>query len=199
MIGSVRGRIASKTPPQLMVDVGGLGYELEAPMSTFFHLPAVGEEVRLLTHLVVREDAHVLYGFGTESERRLFRSLIKVSGVGPKIALALLSGISVEAFSQCVLNEDISALTRVPGIGRKTAERLVVEMRDRLKDPEAPTMPGVVPIAAVASPESEAYGALVALGYKPAEATRLLKAVGTGTHTTEELIRRALQGATRVG
>jgi Holliday junction DNA helicase RuvA len=199
MIGSVRGRIAAKTPPQLMVDVGGLGYEIEAPMSTFFHLPAVGEEVRLLTHLVVREDAHVLYGFGTESERRLFRSLIKVSGVGPKIALALLSGISVEAFSQCVLNEDITALTRVPGIGRKTAERLIVEMRDRLKDPEASTVAGVVPIAAVASPENEAYGALVALGYKPAEATRLLKAVGPGTHTTEELIRRALQGATRVG
>ncbi len=200
MIGSVRGRIASKTPPQLMVDVGGLGYELEAPMSTFFHLPAVGEEVRLLTHLVVREDAHVLYGFGTESERRLFRSLIKVSGVGPKIALALLSGISVEAFSQCVLNEDITALTRVPGIGRKTAERLVVEMRDRLGDPEAPAaVAGAIAIAASASPESEAYGALVALGYRPAEATRLLKAVGPGTHTTEELIRRALQGASRAG
>ena len=102
MIGSLRGRIASKTPPQLTVDVGGLGYELEAPMSTFFHLPAVGEEVRLLTHLVVREDAHVLYAFGTEEERRLFRSLIKVSGVGPKIALALLSGISVTAFAECV-------------------------------------------------------------------------------------------------
>ena len=117
MIGSVRGRIASKTPPQLMVDVGGLGYELEAPMSTFFHLPAVGQEVSLLTHLVVREDAHVLYAFATEGERRLFRSLIKVSGVGPKIALALLSGISVEAFSRCVVNEDITALTKVPGIG----------------------------------------------------------------------------------
>jgi len=119
MIGSVRGRIASKTPPQLMVDVGGIGYELEAPMSTFFHLPGVGEEVALLTHLVVREDAHVLYAFATESERRLFRSLIKVSGVGPKIALALLSGISVEAFSRCVMNEDITALTKVPGIGRR--------------------------------------------------------------------------------
>jgi holliday junction DNA helicase RuvA len=195
MIGSVRGRIASKTPPQLTVDVGGLGYELEAPMSTFFHLPAVGEEVSLLTHLVVREDAHVLYAFGTEGERRLFRSLIKVSGVGPKIALALLSGISVEAFSRCVVNEDIAALTKVPGIGRKTAERLVVEMRDRLKDPETPA--GVVPVAAEASPESEAYGALIALGYRPAEATRLLKAVGPVTHSTEELIRRALQGAGR--
>jgi len=192
MIGSVRGRIATKTPPQITVDVGGLGYELEAPMSTFFLLPAVGEEVRLLTHLVVREDAHILYGFATEEERRLFRSLIKVSGVGPKIALALLSGISVDAFAQCVHNQDIAALTRVPGIGRKTAERLVVEMKDRLGSPEsaaasAASVPG-------ASPEAEAFGALVALGYRPAEATRLLKAAGSG-HSTEELIRRALQGA----
>jgi Holliday junction DNA helicase RuvA len=194
MIGSLRGRIASKTPPQLTVDVGGLGYELEAPMSTFFHLPAVGEEVRLLTHLVVRDDAHVLYGFATEDERRLFRSLIKVSGVGPRIALALLSGISVSAFAQCVLNEDISALTRVPGVGRKTAERLIVEMRDRLAAPQA--TPGA-PVAAPARAEGEAYGALVALGYRPAEAARLLKAVGPGTHSTEELIRRALQGAAR--
>jgi Holliday junction DNA helicase RuvA len=195
MIGSVRGRIASKTPPQLMVDVGGLGYELEAPMSTFFHLPAVGEEVSLLTHLVVREDAHILYAFATEAERRLFRSLIKVSGVGPKIALALLSGISVEAFSRCVVNEDITALTKVPGIGRKTAERLIIEMRDRLKAPETST--GALPVATAASPESEAYDALIALGYRPAEATRLLKAAGPGTHSTEELIRRALQGASR--
>jgi len=194
MIGSLRGRIASKTPPQLTVDVGGLGYELEAPMSTFFHLPAVGEEVRLLTHLVVREDAHVLYGFATEDERRLFRSLIKVSGVGPRIALALLSGISVSAFAQCVLNEDIGALTRVPGVGRKTAERLIVEMRDRLAAPQATAG---APLAEPVRAEGEAYGALVALGYRPAEAARLLKAVGPGTHSTEELIRRALQGAAR--
>jgi len=195
MIGSVRGRIASKTPPQLTVDVGGLGYELEAPMSTFFHLPPVGEEVRLLTHLVVREDAHVLYAFGTEQERRLFRSLIKVSGVGPKIALALLSGISVAAFAECVQREDIAALTRIPGVGRKTAERLIVEMRDRLAVP--PPGGGLAAVAAGTSAESEAYGALVALGYRPAEATRLLKAAGPGTHSTEELIRRALQGAAR--
>jgi len=195
MIGSLRGRIASKTPPQLTVDVGGLGYELEAPMSTFFHLPAVGEEVRLLTHLVVREDAHVLYAFATDEERRLFRSLIKVSGVGPKIALALLSGISVTAFAECVQREDIAALTRIPGVGRKTAERLIVEMRDRLAAP----LPGSGPAALATGTraESEAYGALVALGYRPAEATRLLKAVGPGTHSTEELIRRALQGAAR--
>jgi Holliday junction DNA helicase RuvA len=196
MIGSVRGRIASKTPPQLTVDVGGLGYELEAPMSTFFLLPPVGDEVRLLTHLVVREDAHVLYAFATEGERRLFRSLIKVSGVGPKIALALLSGISVEVFAQCVQNEDITALTRVPGIGRKTAERLVVEMRDRLARTES-SVAGVASAPAGSSPEGEAFGALVALGYRPAEATRLLKAAGPGTHSTEELIRRALQGAAR--
>jgi len=195
MIGSVRGRIASKTPPQLTVDVGGLGYELEAPMSTFFHLPPVGEEVRLLTHLVVREDAHVLYAFGTEEERRLFRSLIKVSGVGPKIALALLSGISVAAFAECVQREDIAALTRIPGVGRKTAERLIVEMRDRLSPP-SPAGGGAA-VAVGTSAESEAYGALVALGYRPAEATRLLKAAGPGTHSTEELIRRALQGAAR--
>jgi holliday junction DNA helicase RuvA len=196
MIGSVRGRLASKKPPQLMVDVGGLGYELEAPMSTFFLLPPVGEEVRLLTHLVVREDAHILYAFATEDERRLFRSLIKVSGVGPKIALALLSGINVEAFAMCVQNQDIAALTRVPGIGRKTAERLVVEMRDRLGPVSDSTQASATGGAAAAlSPEAEAFGALVALGYRPAEATRLLKAAGPGTHSTEELIRRALQGA----
>ncbi len=196
MIGAVRGRISSKTPPQLTVDVGGLGYELEAPMSTFYHLPAVGEEVRLLTHLVVREDAHILYAFGTEDERRLFRSLIKVSGVGPKIALALLSGISVDGFAQSVQNQDISALTRVPGIGRKTAERLIVEMRDRLAPPVPGGSEGVM-AAPAATPEAEAFSALIAWGYRPAEATRLLKAAGPGTHSTEELIRRALQAAAR--
>jgi holliday junction DNA helicase RuvA len=195
MIGSVRGNIASKTPPQLTVEVGGIGYELEAPMSTFFLLPSVGQEVRLLTHLVVREDAHILYAFATEEERRLFRSLIKVSGVGPKIALALLSGINVEAFAQCVQNQDIAALTRIPGIGRKTAERLIVEMRDRLGPAtDAAAAAGGAAVTA-GTPEAEAFGALVALGYRPAEATRLLKAAGPGTHSTEELIRRALQGA----
>jgi Holliday junction DNA helicase RuvA len=163
-------------------------------MSTFFHLPPVGAEVRLLTHLVVREDAHVLYAFATEEERRLFRSLIRVSGVGPKIALALLSGLSVAAFARCVQSEDVAALTRVPGVGRKTAERLIVEMRDRLAPPPPA---GAAAVPASDSPEGEAYGALVALGYRPAEATRLLKTVEPGTYTTEELIRRALQGAAR--
>ncbi len=193
MIGSVQGRIATKMPPQLTVEVAGIGYELEAPMSTYFTLPPIGAEVRLLTHLVVREDAHVLYGFATEDERRLFRNLIKVSGVGPKIALALLSGISVEAFALCVQNQDIGSLTRVPGIGRKTAERLVVEMRDRVASPEISAGLSAQPTAA--SAEAEAFGALVALGYRPAEATRLLKGAGSGSYSTEELIRRALQGA----
>lgn len=195
MIGFLEGRIASKTPPQLTIDVGGVGYELQAPMSTFFHLPAIGAAVRLLTHLVVREDAHVLYGFGSEEERRLFRNLLKVSGVGPKIALALLSGLTVEAFARCIHDQDAAALTRVPGIGRKTAERLLVEMRDRVAGAagalDAHTRP------ASATPEGEALDALVALGCSTQEATRLLKAAGPGTHSTEELIRRALQVAAR--
>lgn len=164
-------------------------------MSTFFLLPAVGSEVHLLTHLVVREDAHMLYGFATEDERRLFRALIKVSGVGPKIALALLSGVSVADFNQSVQAQDISSLTRVPGIGRKTAERLIVEMRDRLVAPQLAS--GAAGEPAGASAANEAYDALIALGYRPAEATRLLKAAGPGTHSTEELIRRALQSAVR--
>jgi Holliday junction DNA helicase RuvA len=196
MIGSLRGRITSKMPPQLTVEVGGIGYELEAPMSTFLHLPAVGAEVRLLTHFVVREDAQLLYGFATEDERRLFRGLLKVSGVGPKIGLALLSGISVEGFAMCVQNQDVAALIRVPGIGRKTAERLLIEMRDRLAPADGSAV-GAVILQPGASAEAEAFGALVALGYRPAEATRLLKAAGPGTHSTEELIRRALQSAAR--
>ncbi|MBV9343790.1 MAG: Holliday junction branch migration protein RuvA [Gammaproteobacteria bacterium] len=194
MIGSLQGRISAKAPPQLTLEVAGVGYELEVPLSTFFHLPAVGSEVRLLTHLVVREDAHVLYGFGSEEERRLFRSLIRVSGVGPKIALALLSGISVSAFQRCVQEQDLATLTRIPGVGRKTAERLVVELRDRLGPPPGDGRPVA---AGEGGAQTEAFDALVALGYRPAEATRLLKAAGTGTQSTEELIRRALQSAVR--
>ena len=121
MIGSLRGILASKSPPQLLLEVGGVGYEIEAPMSTFYVLPAVGQELRLLAHLVVREDAHVLYGFATEDERRLFRSLLKVTGVGPKMALSILSGVSVDAFAACVSSNDVASLTRIPGVGRKTA------------------------------------------------------------------------------
>jgi Holliday junction DNA helicase RuvA len=195
VIGSLRGILAWKAPPQLLVETHGVGYELEAPMSTFYGLPSVGAEVRLLTHLVVREDAHVLYGFASDDERRLFRTLLKVSGVGPKIALGILSGISVATFRQFVAGNDAAALTRIPGVGRKTAERLIVEMRDRLDGlSPAPSLDGEPPAS---GPEAEAFSALVALGYKPVEATRLLKAAELEGASTEELIRRALQGADR--
>jgi len=199
MIGHLRGRVASRRPPQLTIDVSGVGYELEAPLSTFFTLPAIGEDVFLLTHLVVREDAHVLYGFATSDERQLFRMLLRVSGVGPKIALALLSGMSVEGFASCVRQQDVASLTRVPGIGRKTAERLVVEMRDRLAGAAlSDDYPGAGTGGSGAGAiETEAFDALVALGYKPAEAQRLIKSAAPGTHSTEDLIRRALQSAAR--
>jgi Holliday junction DNA helicase RuvA len=198
MIGSLAGVLTLKSPPQLLLEVGGVGYEIEAPMSTFYELPALGERVRLLTHLVVREDAHVLYGFLTEAERRLFRSLLKVAGVGPRIALAILSGVTSAAFARAVHEQDVTSLIRIPGVGRKTAERLIVEMRDRL-DSTVAQLPGQAGAAPVASgPEAEAFSALVALGYRAQEATQLLKAAGPdSTRSTEELIRRALQGAVR--
>ncbi len=195
MIGSLAGIIAQKAPPSLMIEVGGVGYELEAPMSTFYNLPAVGQSTRLLTHLVVREDAQLLYGFGSAAERALFRNLLKVSGVGPRIALAILSGVTVEAFALCVQAQDVTTLTRIPGIGRKIAERLIVEMRDRLVS-NAESQPGGPQLQAPVGAEAEAYSALVALGYKPAEAVRLLKSAGSGG-STEDLIRRALQSAAR--
>ncbi len=198
MIGHLRGRLTSKHPPLLVVDVGGVGYEVEAPMSTFYGLPSVGADVQLLTHLVVREDAHVLFGFGSERERSLFRELIKVSGVGPRIALGILSGASVDEFHRCVEAQDVAALTRIPGIGRKTAERLIVEMKDRLKALGGATFaPGAGTGTAPAGAQAEAFSALVALGYKPAEVTRLLQGVDPAVTTTEELIRHALKAAAR--
>ncbi len=193
MIGLLRGRLVHKHPPSLLLDVNGVGYELEAPMSTFYVLPAPGEEVSLHTHLVVREDAHLLYGFATEAERRLFRDLLRVSGVGPKIALALLSGITVDAFTVCVESQDIETLVRVPGIGRKTAERLVVEMRDRVRGLEG-ALPAEGPARGAArGAEAEAYSAMVALGYRPAEVTRLLRGIEKRGATTEDIIREALK------
>jgi holliday junction DNA helicase RuvA len=193
VIGSLTGVLAEKAPPRLLLDVGGVGYDLEAPMSTCFALPAVGERARVLTHMVVREDALLLYAFATEAERSLFRNLLKVSGVGPRIALALLSGISIEDFVIVVRSQDVAALTRVPGIGRKIAERLLVEMRDRMD--ETATLASAVPVGSGA--EADALNALLSLGYKPAEATRLIKAVGDEVLSTEDLIRRALQGAAK--
>jgi Holliday junction DNA helicase RuvA len=196
VIGHLRGRLVRKAPPALIVDVSGVGYELEAPMSTFYRLPEVGSVVELYTHLVVREDAHLLYGFATEDERRLFRDLMRVTGIGPKIGLALLSGIDVDTFLLCVEAQDVDALTRIPGIGRKTAERLLIEMRDRIR------ALGQLPSAAnrlgpAAGAQAEAFAALVALGYRPGEVTRLLKSVDHEGAGTEELIRRALQAAAR--
>jgi Holliday junction DNA helicase RuvA len=200
VIGFLKGRLAVKQPPMLLVDVNGVGYELEAPMSTFYGLPASGEPVALFTHLVVREDAHILYGFGTDGERRLFRALLKVSGVGPKIALGILSGASVEDFLRIIEAEDVAMLTRIPGIGRKTAERVIIEMRDSVQKFAAPA--GVAGQSAAAlgaapSPQSEAFSALIALGYKPPEVTRLLKSADEPGLSTTEIIRRALKSAVK--
>jgi holliday junction DNA helicase RuvA len=197
VIGSLRGTLVAKQAPRLLVEVAGVGYEVEAPMSTVYELPAVGEPVFLYTHLVVREDAHTLFGFASEAERSLFRSLLKVNGVGAKVALAILSGISVEGFARSVMDGDISALTRVPGIGKKTAERLVVEMRDRIGGTEPPPAGEVRLSGAVQGPRDEAHAALVALGYKPQEASRLLDAVEGDGLGSEALIRQALQAVAR--
>jgi len=196
MIGFLRGILLEKKPPQLVLDVGGVGYEIDAPMSTFYALPETGVEISLFTHLAVREDAHTLYGFSTRDERRLFRSLIKISGVGAKLALTILSGMSVEAFARCVDEDDPDTLVRLPGVGKKTAARLLVEMRDRIKD-AVPAGAGKVTATGSQTAVGEAHDALVALGYKSAEASRLLKSVTTDDLPTEEIIRAALQGSVR--
>lgn len=198
MIGFLKGRLAAKQPPSLLLDVNGVGYEVEAPMSTFYTLPAVGEPASLFTHLVVREDAHVLFGFGTESERRLFRALLKVSGVGPKMALGILSGVSVSDFLRIIEAEDTAMLTRIPGIGRKTAERVIIEMRDSVKKLAGAGDASFTPVTGgKASAYSDAFGALVALGYKAPEVARLLKGQEDSTASTEELIRSALKSAAK--
>jgi holliday junction DNA helicase RuvA len=200
VIGFLKGRLAVKQPPMLLVDVNGVGYELEAPMSTFYGLPAIGEPVALFTHLTIREDAHILFGFGSDSERRLFRGLLKVSGVGPKIALGILSGASVEDFLRTIEAEDVAMLTRIPGIGRKTAERIIIEMRDsvqKLSMPAAGAANSALDPGASATPQSEAFSALIALGYKPPEITRLLKAADEPGLSTTEIIRRALKSAVK--
>jgi Holliday junction DNA helicase RuvA len=198
LIGHLKGILSAKHPPGLVIDVQGVGYEVEAPMSTFYELPGLGESVTLLTHLVVREDAHVLYGFATEAERGLFRSLVKVSGVGAKMALAILSGISVEGFVLCVQQQDHASLVKVPGIGKKTAERLLVEMRDRIAEGfgSTPFQP-LAGSAQAADPRGEAFGALVSLGYKPAEVSQMLKKIPESDDSTEEIIRRVLQNLAR--
>lgn len=196
MIGRLRGIIIEKQPPELVLDVQGVGYEVSAPMSTFFSLPAINDEVTLFTHLVVREDAQLLYGFGTERERLLFRSLLKVNGVGAKLALTILSGSDVDSFARSVQDGDAASLTRLPGVGKKTAERLIVEMRDRLQEVSSAMglediVSGSTPSAAGA--KNEAVEALMALGYKAAEADKMIRSFDGEGLSTEQMIRQALQ------
>ena len=200
MIGRIRGVLVYKQPPDILVEVGGVGYEVQVPMTTLFQLPELGSEVSLVTHFVVREDAQLLYGFIDERDRSLFRQLIKVSGVGPKLALTILSGMDSTSFARCVQRDDISSLVALPGVGKKTAERLLVEMRDRLKGwlvqaAEADGLPGgAVNLAPVANTVADAESALIALGYKPQEASRVVAAVNDDSVAdSEELIRRALK------
>ena len=201
MIGRLRGLLAWKQPPYLMIDAHGVGYELEASLTTFQTLPEIGAEVTLLTHLAVREDAHTLYGFASPAERGLFRNLIRVTGIGPRLALLILSGMSVELFGRCVRDNDTASLTRLPGIGKKTAERLIIELRDRIGelglDPTAVVLPGGRAVAPAINPMDDAISALVALGYKLPEASRMVQSVDTDGLTSEAIIRLALQASVR--
>ena len=200
MIGRIRGTLVHKQPPDILVEVGGVGYELQVPMTTLFQLPELGSEVSLVTHFVVREDAQMLYGFIDERDRDLFRQLIKVSGVGTKLGLTILSGMDSASFARCVQRDDISSLIALPGVGKKTAERLLVEMRDKLKDwlgqadGGAEPLTGGITIEPVTDVVADAESALIALGYKPAEASKVVAAVNDDSvGDSEELIRRALK------
>ena len=191
MIGSLRGKLTAKQAPHIVVECQGVGYEVETPMSTFLDLPAVGAELSLHTHLLVREDAQILYGFATEQERMLFRTLLRISGVGAKMGLAILSTMSVADFQRCVGYEDAVTLVKVPGVGKKTAERLIIEMRDKID--ATTTAPGVTRVAVESSPRSEAVDALLALGYKSGEVNKLLGTMDIGGKSAEDIIRSALQ------
>nr|WP_207188949.1 MULTISPECIES: Holliday junction branch migration protein RuvA [Gammaproteobacteria] len=198
----MRGTLAEKQPPHLILDVNGLGYELEVPMTTLYRLPSVGEPLTLHTHLVVREDAQLLYGFFGKRERDFFRELIRLNGVGPKLALALMSSLEVDELVRCVQSQDTSALTKVPGVGKKTAERLLVELKDRFKAWETvpamfalvPNQPGGPDAPPVATAENDAVSALISLGYKPQEASKAISAIKEKGLSSEDMIRRALKG-----
>jgi len=199
MIGRISGTLIEKQSPELLIDVNGIGYEVLAPMTTIYQLPELGSLVTLHTQFVVREDAQLLYGFSDKQQRVLFRALIKVSGVGPKLALAILSGIEADSFVRSIHDGDTATLVRIPGIGKKTAERLVVEMKDRLKEWQVDSD---LPLMAAANPQpasqemwiQEAEGALIALGYKPTEAAKAISAIKEPVHSAEDLIRFALKG-----
>ena len=198
MIGRLRGTIVYKQPPELMLDVNGVGYELQASMTTFGELPEVDAETTLFTHFIVREDAQTLYAFSSLNERALFRTLLKVNGVGPKMALAIVSGMTVTQFSQYIHAGDVTGLCKLPGVGKKTAERLIVEMRDKLEEVPAESATGsqAQPTQATRKgKEDEAVNALVALGYKPAQASRMISTVANEELTVEQLIREALKAS----
>lgn len=200
MIGLIQGILLAKQAPEVLVDVGGIGYEVQVPMTTIYRLPQVGEKVTLHTHFVVREDAQILFGFADTRERKMFRNLIKVNGVGPKMALTILSGIESNDFVRCVRDNDTATLVRLPGVGKKTAERLLVEMRDRLKDWEFDGVASAVGGDTVAGSNNmllEAESALIALGYKPGDASRMVSAVKEAVDSSEELIRLALKSMVR--
>lgn len=192
MIGSLRGRLAAKHAPHIVLECSGVGYEVETPMSTFLDLPEIGAELFLHIHLLVREDAQILYGFATEEERVLFRTLLKVNRVGAKMALGVLSAMSANDFRRCVEYEDAATLSKVPGIGKKTAERLIMEMRDKVGHVGAPTLPGQK-VSVESSPKSEATDALVALGYKVNEVNKLLAGLDIDDESAEDIIRLALR------
>ncbi|MEE4379166.1 MAG: Holliday junction branch migration protein RuvA [Candidatus Competibacteraceae bacterium] len=203
MIGRLRGVLAVKQPPYLMIEVQGVGYDLEASLTTFQNLPGVGEEITLYTHFAVRDDAHALYGFASLTERVMFRNLIKVSGIGAKLALLILSGMTVDAFASCVQEGNAVALTRLPGVGKKTAERLIVEMRDRIANMDltdsnrsAQRSDGIA-TPVTSNPLEDAVSALTALGYKPVDAVRMVNALNTEELSSEQIIRLALQAAVR--
>jgi len=201
MIGFLRGKLVHKAPPIIVLEVQGVGYEVEAPMTTFYDLPAINQEIKLHTHLVVREDAHILFGFSKEADRALFRTLSKVSGVGPKLALTILSGQSAEEFHRCIHDNDTLALVRLPGVGKKTAERLVIEMRDRLPNLDdsaiSSTDKSGASISAVGNAKQEAISALCSLGYKPLDASKMVQNISAEGKSCEDIIRLALQGAVR--
>ncbi|MBU3022447.1 Holliday junction branch migration protein RuvA [Aestuariibacter sp. A3R04] len=204
MIGRIEGRLLEKQPPEVLIDVNGIGYEIQMPMTSFYQLPAVGENVAVYTHFVVREDAQLLFGFADKMERGLFRELIKANGVGPKLGLTILSGMSAAQFLNSVRSEDVSALVSLPGIGKKTAERLVVELKDRLAkfgkqeavyiplDMAKPNRDTIVPLN---DAREEAQSALIALGYKPVQASKLVTSVYQDGMESESLIREALKAA----
>ena len=194
MIGSLRGRLAHKEPPHIIVECGGVGYEIETPMSTFLALPGIGSEVFLYTSLVVREDAQTLFGFSTEEEKSLFRSLLKISGVGAKMGLAILSVMTVADFQRCVQYEDTAMLVKIPGVGKKTAERLIIEMRDRIDSASAESGTDKSRTAR-SDPRNEAFDALISLGYRANEINRLLGRLDIAEKSAEDIIRLALRQA----